>query len=214
MKKNIFFLSLFSFIGLFSFAQSITSFTLDPANPTTNDTVKVIANLQFTTSGCALSSKNHTSISSTSFAAFTHHCVGIAQAICNTSDTFNLGMLPADNYSFLLTLTSGSGPVPCTPGIVPNDTDTLFFSVQTVTGIEEVSPVTTNIYPNPAQNFINLENPPSKIQQVKFISLDGSRVYVIEQPNRQIDISSLAKGIYFIQLFHKEGVETKKLVKY
>jgi len=51
--------------------------------------------------------------------------------ICNTIDTFVISPLAAGTYSFDLTLTSGFGGPPCTPGFVPDDNQLFTFIVTT-----------------------------------------------------------------------------------
>ena len=59
--------------------------------------------------------------------------------ICNTTDTFKINPLSAGAYTFDLTLSSGFGGPPCTPGVVPDDYDTITFNVSAFVGIEEHS---------------------------------------------------------------------------
>ena len=58
-------------------------------------------------------------------------------AICNTTDTFKLNPLAVGTYIFDLTLSSGFGGPPCTPGVVPDDYDTITFYVSSSSAIED-----------------------------------------------------------------------------
>lgn len=107
---------------------SILSLTFSPTNPTNTDTISVYAELAFTSSNCPLDMKTF-SISGNTIVASTHHCVGVLAAICNTIDTFKLAPLATGNYLFNLSLSSGIGGPPCSPGIVPDDNDTITFDV-------------------------------------------------------------------------------------
>tara|TARA_B110000046_G_scaffold129427_1_gene135907 strand:+ start:306 stop:734 length:429 start_codon:yes stop_codon:yes gene_type:complete len=89
-----------------------------------------------TSSGCPLDMKSH-SVLGNNIVASTQHCIGIAAAICNTTDTFKLNPLAVGTYTFDLTLSSGAGGPPCTAGIVADDNDVITFNVDNSVGIEE-----------------------------------------------------------------------------
>jgi hypothetical protein len=136
MKKLLLILLCLPMIGLGQMLGSISSFTISPVNPNNTDTVYIYAELLFTSSGCPLDMKSH-SVLGNNIVASTQHCIGIAAAICNTTDTFKLNPLLAGTYLFDLTLSSGGGEPPCTAGIVPDDNDIISFSVVNSVGIEE-----------------------------------------------------------------------------
>jgi hypothetical protein len=123
-------------IGFTQMLGSISSLIVAPANPNNTDTVYIYAELLFTSSGCPLDFKSF-NILGNNILASTQHCIGIAAAICNTTDTFKLNPLLAGTYLFDLTLSSGGGGPPCTAGIVPDDNDIISFSVVNSVGIEE-----------------------------------------------------------------------------
>lgn len=84
------------------------------------------------------------------------------------------------------------------------------------TGISDAAPVTVDwkLYPNPAGNSIILELNSSTLaslqfslssvtgqllrQQTEFVSINGGR-------KQNIDLSGLAAGIYFVNLYSKDG---------
>src|SRR6185436_19846789 len=129
---------------------SIQGYTIQPPFPSTNDFVIVYVNVMFTSGGCDVYSQGHFTSSNVTD-AYGHHCLGDLTVICNATDTFNLGPLPAGNHVFNFTLTSGFGGPPCTPGIVPDDVGSTNFTVSAVTGISNpAAPVPgIVIYPNP-----------------------------------------------------------------
>ncbi len=67
------------------------------------------------------------------------------------------------------------------------------------------------IFPNPAVSVLHLRllHEPS---EVRIINLSGESIQV-EQVANQIDVSSLSRGIYFIQLVYPDHIESKKFVK-
>jgi hypothetical protein len=210
--KNIttLFLILFSQSG---FSQDILQMRTVPANPTPSDTVLLLADLEFRYSGCDLDNKTHY-ISGNSIVASTHHCIGIAAALCYPTDTFNLGLLNPGVYTVNLSLTQGMATVPCTPGFAVSDTASFNFTVQTGLGIPEIPISSFSVYPNPTTDFIDLsEAYKSVIKSVKILSADGSLVLEYELPSDRIDVSKLAAGIYYLELYHNTGKVTEKFIK-
>ena len=140
MKKLLLLLLLLC-VPLIGFGQiqgSISSLTISPTYPTETDTVYIYAELLFSSSNCPLDIKSYI-ISGNNIAASTQHCLGMLATICNTIDTFKINPLSAGAYTFDLTLSSGFGGPPCTPGVVPDDYDTITFNVSAFVGIEEHS---------------------------------------------------------------------------
>ena len=112
------------------FSQVIDSSVVSPANPGINDTIKIYTYLRFSYGGCA-GSANFT-ISGNTISASSVHCLGMLAYICHDVDTVILNPPhTAGNYTYIYTLSSGAAPPPCTPGIIPNDYDTLIFSIGT-----------------------------------------------------------------------------------
>ena len=136
MKKLLLILIFFPIFGFGQIVGSITSLTIFPVNPTNTDTVYIYAELSFSSSSCPLDIQMH-SIIGNNITASTQHCLGMLSAICNTTDTFKLNPLAVGTYIFDLTLSSGGGAPPCTPGIVPNDNDIITFNVINSVGIED-----------------------------------------------------------------------------
>ena len=135
MKKLLLILLCLPMIG-FGQMGSIISLTISPTYPTETDTVYIYAELMFSSSDCECFTKIDY-LSANNITASTQHCLGPALAICNTTDTFEFNPLPSGTYIFDLTLSSGFGGPPCTPGIVQDDYDTITFYVSPSIGIEE-----------------------------------------------------------------------------
>ena len=134
MKKLLLIFFCLPMIALGQMFGSISSLTISPINPYNTDTVYIYAELSFTSTGCPLDVKSY-SITGNNIFASTQHCLGIATAICNTTDTFKLNPLIVGAYLFDLTLSSGGGGPPCTAGIVPNDNDIITFNVVPPVGV-------------------------------------------------------------------------------
>ncbi len=81
----------------------------------------------------------------------------------------------------------------------------------------EENPFATAItlYPNPAKNTLHLNTQDKSIDQVNIYTMTGSRVLQMEVDtvSPTIDVSSLASGVYYIQLYSGKNVALKKFVK-
>jgi uncharacterized protein YjdB len=79
-------------------------------------------------------------------------------------------------------------------------------------GIHEVLSQNLGIYPNPAKNQISFDTT-EKIESISIINISGKRLGVMNSANNIVDISSLVKGIYFLQIQTEYGVVTNKFIK-
>ena len=81
---------------------------------------------------------------------------------------------------------------------------------------EDFNKSSFSLYPNPVLDFITLQNPENiKINNYSVLDMNGriliSKPYSVS--NEVIDLSSLSKGIYFIQLDTEKGTLSKKIIK-
>jgi len=96
-----------------------------------------------------------------------------------------------------------------------------FYKLQNPTSMNEVEKdYSFNIYPNPSTDQITIEIN-SRLQEprkLKIINLLGEEVYnqpipmIQDTYQRQLDVSSYTKGIYFLMLNTSELVFTKKII--
>lgn len=70
----------------------------------------------------------------------------------------------------------------------------------------------TNFYPNPFNNFINLENAENTSVEI-YDSLGKIVFYVKNFTTNTIDTSQFSSGLYFIKIQKDEKVQTKKMIK-
>ncbi len=189
----------------------IVSITVDPAAPTTNDDVTVYVEMMFTSGGCDLDHKSH-STNGNSTTASSHHCVGMLAVICNITDTFDLGYLQAGNHLFDFTLTSGSGGAGCTPGIVADDDSVHNFTVTQALDIDNMFPITkVNFYPNPMNEFASIQLDPSVFHDdITLEIMDGSGRIVYSRATITSDILlydlNLTGGIYFYRILDNHAI--------
>lgn len=202
--KHLLTLCFFYFVHFSLFAQgSITSMTVSPTNPNENDDISIYVNVQLPNSGCEVQTQGH-SLQGNTIGASALHCMGLLTAICNTTDTFQIGQLPPDNYTFDFTLSSGFGSPNCSPGIVPDDNDQLQFTVSTAVGIQNEKMEKLTVFPNPTSDFLSVDhrNSPCRI-----ISMNGEQVgdQMITNDGR-IDIRNLPSGLYVLEVKLKETI--------
>lgn len=216
MNKLYFLFLALLITGLISAQSTISSISISPANPTENDTIYVYAELVFPSSGCELDNKSH-SVSGFNIGASTQHCLGVLAAICNTTDTFKIDPLPVGTYTFHLTLSSGAAPVPCTPGIIPEDNDSISFTVASSSKIDMISQLQDIIYPNPTSDFVVIENEKLKIKYVSIYDIYGKEVLSQKSQDKDqkytIDLSSLPQGIYIISISTDKQTIRQKVIK-
>ena len=195
-----------------SMAQTIQQLTIYPSNPTVNDTIFLLADLQFNSTSCGLDYKSF-SLNGNAIAANAQHCVGIAQAICNITDTFIIGKISSGKYHFGLQLTHGGAPAPCTPGFAVSDYDTLSFVVRAVTEIKKNKLQAFKIFPNPVDDKLTFSSVAKQfIQEIKIFSISGELVITENLVWDKLDVSNLPAGVYFISILHARGLEIQKFV--
>lgn len=70
------------------------------------------------------------------------------------------------------------------------------------------------LYPNPANNSIYIQSEKdTTIEQIRIFDINGKQIKQINHCEQFIDISYLAKGIYFFKIKTKEGEILKKIAK-
>jgi len=83
-------------------------------------------------------------------------------------------------------------------------------------GLEE-NPFATAItlYPNPAKNTLHLNTLDKTINQVNIYTMTGSKVLQldVDTVSPTVDVSNLASGVYYVQLYSGKKVALKKFVK-
>ena len=84
----------------------------------------------------------------------------------------------------------------------------------TYLGIEDQPLQALSLYPNPATNALQINNPNNVvIKQVKMYNLLGKEVIQVQGNSKTINVSNLQSGVYFVKLIAQEGVRSFKVVK-
>jgi hypothetical protein len=72
-----------------------------------------------------------------------------------------------------------------------------------------------SIYPNPVNDnrqYINIITRFNKTKQIEFFNVIGKKIYATVLNGRELNISNLAKGVYFLKITENSITETRKLV--
>ncbi len=206
MKKSVFTTILLVITSAVS-AQQIGALHISPQNPTVNDSITLIADVIFPSGTCD-QKELIMSQSGTDFFASAIHCIGPLTYICNNTDSFSAGTLPAGNYRFIYHVDAGFGPVPCTPGIVSGPTDTLSFSVTTATSIIESNTSEINCYYS--DNQIVFSQSINDFEASIYNSL-GECVYY-KRKSKGSSINFGKSGIYILTLKNGNSKVQKRII--
>ncbi|QNR25456.1 LamG-like jellyroll fold domain-containing protein [Croceimicrobium hydrocarbonivorans] len=92
--------------------------------------------------------------------------------------------------------------------------DTSACIVITNVGLEELNADMLHIYPNPAQNHINLEYPAGSFDKYELLSLDGALIKqgkLNRSGNSVIELAQIPGGLFFIRTIGSAGTLTQKI---
>ncbi len=87
------------------------------------------------------------------------------------------------------------------------------IEITSITGVNEVEETAFNVYPNPAQDVVNI-NSQVALKSVSIVNYTGQVVYQTPASGNdvQINTADLAAGIYVLQLETESGVSSRKLI--
>ena len=206
-------------MSLFSQQNNITNITMEPIYPDSDDTIYVYIDLAFPTTSCVLDNSS-VQLSGNDITASSQYCLGILTSICNTTDTIVIMPLPAAvNYNFNYFLSVGSLPLPCTPGVVPNDSLSFDFGVEASVGIDEKSIFSYGLSPNPSRGTFEVYLPSFIENDFSYLIRNNQGEHVqsgiIESNVQKFDLN-LKSGLYYVILLSKSSGYhvTKKIAVY
>jgi len=126
-------------------------------------------------------------------------------------DGFNDTPLSRDKISLVQIVVNGGAGV---PAFGPIYIDNIYFHKNTTLGLEDLKQFNFAIYPNPANDVINLRAA-SEIEFIEVYDITGRRV-LKNTPNtksKTLNVSGLSKGIYIVKVGIEGSVGTTKLLK-
>jgi hypothetical protein len=128
--------------------------------------------------------------------------MGQLAALCSSTDTFTLGLLPAgtNNIYMLLRSAQNTGPDPCTV-FSPLDTDTVQVTVSVSTGIPDYGINTLQVVATDDGFIIKGAERMQGDKDFALYSIDGKMVFnkILSEGENKIN-PALVPGIYFYQL--------------
>lgn len=122
--------------------------------------------------------------------------------LCLWNDEFNYELIENENGSIDLTL--------------ENDTFMVAnFSIENMS-ISEFSNSQSRIYPNPVQDFLNIDNSESKLIEIQVLDRSGRVLYQTQsnQEKIKVDFNSYPSNVYFLRTKTKNSAwKTEKIIK-
>lgn len=193
LKK--FLMPLFLLLILNSAAQNIAGLEISPEEPITpTQEVSVIAETIFANSSCNLQSAQVFMSADTVFVEALH-VMGLATAICNSTDTVDLGTFAPGEYTVSYTLFYTE----INQILEFGDTAFAEFTVEGVNSTEQEQGIDQiQIYPNPATDYLRIET--SLRGNFTVYDVQGrqmSQLQLNESPG-SLQVADLERGIYFL----------------
>ena len=89
------------------------------------------------------------------------------------------------------------------------------YFASSILGIESISAVDFQIYPNPVNDILNINlGDGFKNTQTRVLNINGQELMLLENSTSKLDVSSVLAGIYFLEIKLENGqIATKKFQK-
>lgn len=187
---------------------AIDSLKLIPANPTSNDVLKVVCHTIFPYGGCNLNASHAEQQGNDIFLSL-DYTIGMITYICDRVDTIPIDNPGAGDFRLLVAITTNNQPT-------VHDTDTLEFHIDPFLGIQELASGSFDLYPNPFNREFTFKTS-FPVKKMEIFSLTGRRVSLMDSfsNNSPIDVSHLEPGAYLILLTDENGnIHTRKALKH
>jgi Leucine-rich repeat (LRR) protein len=147
----------------------------------------------------------------------------LTQIYCNDTPISALNVANGNNANFTTFVATN------TPNLTCIQVDDVNYSTTNWTLVDAGASFSTNcnyalgvnelelakkisIYPNPAKSEINISSD-NIIESIEFIDVFGKVIKSSLNSNNTIDVSNLSNGLYFLQVYTKEGSAIKKFIK-
>lgn len=120
---------------------------------------------------------------------------------------------PYDNYRFVQ-WHDGDTSNPRTLYVTQDTVFTAEFAVKNSIPQNRINE-TLNIYPNPVQDILCIDNHDQIINKVDIYDINGKRIkcFPVNDTKTMLSVSNLCKGIYFLNINTLQGNSRKKMVK-
>ena len=129
------------------------------------------------------------------------------QVTVNTNSYTITNLTGKTNYEIQVQANCGDGNL--------SDWSASITAQTTDVGIVNYLENSITLFPNPANDVVNVQSSMFQVQSIEVIDVYGkliNKVNVIDNPTR-INVSNLANGMYFVRVTTEQGVATKTFVK-
>jgi hypothetical protein len=181
--------------------QTIQNVYTTPTYPSVLDSVKVFADLQFSSGGCDVQYTVQ-AINNDSIRVDLFHCPGALTVICYTTDSVNLGLLQAGTYIAQVFVHTASPFTidPCSE-FSPVDSSSFSITVLPGSGITKRTMDKTQVYYQASSNELFLENAPSRSTRIFLFNTIGELALEQEfNSSGRIVLPELSEGVYLYRL--------------
>lgn len=215
MKKSLFLL--FTACVIFVKAQlpTIGATTIIPASPTQSDFVKIVTKVVTPNLGIVVDAPVF-NVSHSTKTIKLNNCYwqGMLTAIQTHIDTFMIGQLQPGTYTIRLKPYMSSTQQHCTKIDSNEVVSTIPVTSTLATDISEKENENLLVlaYPNPVKDKIHFKDL-DNFTEAAIYQLDGKLVTVLKVGHSELNVESLAKGIYFVKFFNGDKSKTIKVVK-
>jgi hypothetical protein len=199
------------FGGQITFGQVVNNITIQPGNPTTNDSVFVISDFSYY-GNCTVGLVNaQINQSGSVINIYPEYCGFGDSTLCNVIDTFLLGVLPIGNYTINIEYHQATVCAGSFDTIIAN-VDTTFQIGSLSTGSIITQDKEISVFPNPTSGFIELKSKES-IKGIKLFDMTGKELRILFN-NNCIDMRLLNSGFYILNIELNNGIiVTKEIIK-
>lgn len=195
-----------------SWAQGINQISIYPSNPTGNDTVYLISDFSYY-GNCTYGLVSAAVLQNDSvIQIYPEYCGFGDSTLCHAIDTFSMGILAEGNYNIELEYHQGTVCAGGFDAIIANFDTSLYIgalSVNTTDAFEDK----ICIYPNPTQDYLNIEMDHTESTQIKLLTMAGKLVLQTEFESQiKLNTTSLAKASYLLVIEHEGRTVSHKIV--
>ena len=195
-----------------SFSQYITGLTVVPQYPTSNDFIKIIADVTTPNLGDRISQNYFINYADTIIDLSSCYIQSVLTQPEQFLDTFLIGPIFPGTYKVYFTASLSTVFDSC--NFSQSHYDSIVFTVSDYNSINNfILTQTFSVIPNPAFDNIKISSNNYPLT-ISFIDIKGVEIKTIKiTGSSYIDIGDLPNGIYFLKAINKISCYTTKLIK-
>ena len=85
--------------------------------------------------------------------------------------------------------------------------------LNTILNVDVLDSDAIKMFPNPAQNYLNINNDGIGINKVRILSANGQELLSVSGNFNRIDVNGLQSGLYIVKIETDKGIYVKKMLK-